>query len=462
MIDLAQDQTTDTAAAPSAPDNINALPNVTPDSARTQEVAVQHDNVTVIEQQVPVTARDDLGALNPPGADGFQTFAPVEPQSAPSIETFVQPESDGGAAADERFALTAGEGHTQVVASQAQDDQLQDTLGLPRLAHAAPAAAPAMSNLFAIPLTEEQRDARAAAKAHQILGGDEKTDEQLDKEATQRLQSKKDQGHKEGIVDLTPLQNFTGHRPVNNPKGQRHEQRQGKKQQGKPNANGKPAEGQEAKPKQAPKPQQPALVRSGAAQNYLREAFSDAGIDGTDHINTSSMAATKLGQALDINANIPFNHPDLGSFRSVGGLWFYIGMEEPRDEAFRRLSGRPVINRGRKVEMRKLRGFRTIVAEATWMKIMSNIDLAKDMAVNELPYRSYYTNGGLNLPQPTPIADWYVAVLEEIGRTCKAIHVDGQADAVPNFEFLERPERERNPRGGDRRDRPQQQQRQYR
>lgn len=226
-------------------------------------------------------------------------------------------------------------------------------------------------------------------------------------------------------VDLTALLHFKEQRSANSHKSNKSK---------RPAAQG----GKPHQPQAKAAPARPALLRSEKSQGYLREAMANrvADVDGQNHINTSSMAATQLGKALDMNANIPFHHPELGPFKSVGGLWYFIG-GTVQDEAFRTLYGRACRAKGQKVQMRDVRGFKTIIAEATWMKVCADEKLARAMAENKLPYRCYYTVGELNLPQSTAIAEWYMPILEEIGRTMHAIHIDGQADAFPNFDFLE-------------------------
>lgn len=195
--------------------------------------------------------------------------------------------------------------------------------------------------------------------------------------------------------------------------------------------------------RQAAPTQRPMILQSEKSQNYVRAAMRSSRAmeeDGHDHINTSSSAVTKLGRALEINAHVPFNHPDLGPFKSVGGLWYFIG-GDTQDESFRHAFGGACRSRGQNVKMREVAGFKVIIAEATWIKIRSDELLSKAMAACELPYRCYYLVGELGLPKSTPSSEWYMPILEEIARTLKAIYHDGKEDAFPNFDFLEPPPR---------------------
>ena len=208
------------------------------------------------------------------------------------------------------------------------------------------------------------------------------------------------------------------------------------------------------RPPRAPRLQSPAVpkvskpsvpLQSEKARNYLREAMRQPGlsVDGEDHINTSSSAATRLGQALEINAHIPFHHPDLGPFKSVGGLWYFVG-GETQNEAFRALFGKACRMQGKNTKMRDVQGFKTIIAEATWITVRSEPAFEKAMAESTLPFRCYYLQGELNLPVASLTEDWYMPILEEIRRTLQAIGQTGDASLFPDFSFLEaRPRQEK-------------------
>lgn len=179
-----------------------------------------------------------------------------------------------------------------------------------------------------------------------------------------------------------------------------------------------------------------APLRSTKAQDYLRKLLANNhGIDGEDHINTTIHARTKLGHHLHINALAPFRHPDLGSFKSLGGLWYFVS-GGCQDQAFRNLHGNVCRIRGQEIPFREIEGFKYIIAEATWMKILQNQMLFDAMVENELPYKCYTLVGEMKTHQTSAIAEWYLPILEEISKAAKA-RAQGQNEAFPNFEFLE-------------------------
>ena len=184
--------------------------------------------------------------------------------------------------------------------------------------------------------------------------------------------------------------------------------------------------------------------------------------DGVDHINTSSVAQTKLGFLLEINCFSPFEHPELGHFDSIGGFWYYILCDQ--NSMFRTLSGRPCKIAGER-EQRKngtdtVEGFKSIIAEATWVKVISNKEIMDYMVDCDLPFTCYYPVGQALIPEFTATSSWYSAILEEIRRVLiinsqvvsdyKAKVSQAQKDDMeqshtemtdslnyPNFEFLE-------------------------
>lgn len=180
-------------------------------------------------------------------------------------------------------------------------------------------------------------------------------------------------------------------------------------------------------------------LRDAKAKDYLNRLLKrNLGEDGEDHINTASAAATPLGKLLQLNAYSPFEHPDLGYFRSLGGFWYYVstGCE---DEAFRNLAGYACHSRGQSVPFREIEGFKFIIAEAAWMKVQQNRNLQAMMFHNNLPYRHYTYVGETRIHQTPSIAVWYVPIIEEIARVVK-LNAGLEEIHQPNFSFLENTE----------------------
>lgn len=228
-------------------------------------------------------------------------------------------------------------------------------------------------------------------------------------------------------VDLTRSQRNEQRKAVN------QQQSEGNRRERQPRPVRNPAPARAAVPVKV----QP-LMQSEKSRNYLRQAMQSAvtNEDGVDHLNTSSSAVTRLGQALEINAHIPFHHPDLGPFKSVGGLWYFIG-GQTQDEQFRSLFGKACRMQGKAIKMREIQGFKTIIAEATWIKVFSDDGLRQAMVDSALPFRCYYLQGDMNLRVAALTEDWYMPILEEIRRTLKVMDKTGQTDLFPDFAFLE-------------------------
>lgn len=183
-------------------------------------------------------------------------------------------------------------------------------------------------------------------------------------------------------------------------------------------------------------------LQSQRGQDYLKQAMATSvkREDGVDHINISTDAQRGLGKALEMNAHTPFVHPELGAFESVGGLWFYVG-GEAQDDVFRTLHGYACLHYGRNVRMREVQGFHTIIAEATWIKVISNPRLANAMRDCNVPFESYvYKNGRREgdprIPAPTTLGQWYVPVMESIRQALRELQRNPDGEVFPDFSFL--------------------------
>jgi hypothetical protein len=163
---------------------------------------------------------------------------------------------------------------------------------------------------------------------------------------------------------------------------------------------------------------------------------SDDGEDGIDHINVSQMGKTELGKFLDINAKAPFNHPELAQFQSVGGLWFYVKTED-HPESFRYIWGDRCRKMGKEYKTIDVDSFKLIIADATWIKIISNPAMVEEMLLSDLPFKNYFYYGALRIKKPTPESLWYCKVLETIRNTLKLRVEINDATLQPDFSFLD-------------------------
>lgn len=185
-----------------------------------------------------------------------------------------------------------------------------------------------------------------------------------------------------------------------------------------------------------------------AFKNQPKKGY-DPEKDGIEHINFSSIGKTDLGKLLDINARSRINHPQLGLFESLGGIWYYLCGDQ--NDMFRSMYGRKCNIMGKKAKQNFVEGFRTIMAEATWIKVIQNTDLTNMILQSEAPFVSYFIQGEPGIAVLTSQHNWYAPVLEEIRRALKQnqkITEDFVATeeapvltpdmlVSPNFDFIE-------------------------
>jgi len=192
------------------------------------------------------------------------------------------------------------------------------------------------------------------------------------------------------------------------------------------------------------------LAPDREAGQLLKNIFNPAtleGQDGVDHINIHNDAATELGRFLDMNAKSPFNHPELGMFQSVGGVWHYI-QTQPLVEEYRILTGAKL--RAKVAEIKKnslsdhnaprptlVKGFRIIVADAMWHKVTQSEKAVQLMAESSLPFEHYFVQGDMKIRQYPSEGYWIIAAYEEIRRVIKARLGAGDPDEQPDFSHIE-------------------------
>jgi hypothetical protein len=176
------------------------------------------------------------------------------------------------------------------------------------------------------------------------------------------------------------------------------------------------------------------------ASSYLKQAFvggvENTSGDGIDHINISDIAKTDLGKFLDINAKTPFDHPELLHFTSLGGLWYFVKCENS-PEVFRGTWGRNNRDIGKTMKFRDIAGFKTIIADAAWVKIVSSERAVKDIVESTLPFENYYYQGELRIKKTAPETIWFTIAIEEIRRTLKLRVKTGNMNLMPDFTSIE-------------------------
>lgn len=185
--------------------------------------------------------------------------------------------------------------------------------------------------------------------------------------------------------------------------------------------------------------------------------------DGTKHINVMPEGITELGRILDLGAKTPFDHPDLGRFSCLSGLWYYLCAAPIED--FRSLSGNALRRFSKKYTLNHVDGFYRIMAEATWFKVMQNqkiIDLlikTENAKGEVIPFNCYYLKGEEEkIPVKHKNSSWYVPILEEVRRVILInnkvlINKRKNEEEVspddlekPNFDFCDKPMMPKKPR----------------
>lgn len=112
--------------------------------------------------------------------------------------------------------------------------------------------------------------------------------------------------------------------------------------------------------------------------------------DGFDHINIGPRSTTKLGRILDFDHIRRFEHPKLGRFSTILGLWHYIAAKEP-DEAYRDLVAGSLRkyrheNKAKPVNVPNLRA---ILMHSAYLKIKASRSDTKELVESTLPFDCY-------------------------------------------------------------------------
>lgn len=127
----------------------------------------------------------------------------------------------------------------------------------------------------------------------------------------------------------------------------------------------------------------------------MNKHFSPA-LDGIDHINVYSKAATKLGLFLSNFAHSPILTKD-GKFESIEGYWYWLCSSNPRREELRPLYGYAAKKLGRElIQMSSVKpeGFEEDISKAILKKIYSYPEFTRLLRESTLPLTHYYVSEG--------------------------------------------------------------------
>lgn len=149
-------------------------------------------------------------------------------------------------------------------------------------------------------------------------------------------------------------------------------------------------------------------------------------LDGIDHINVHSTAATELGRLLDPLAHVPFFHPDFGDCESVeGAVWWHLtGRQHPH---LRTLYGHRARREGRELYGKENDDTHSLsrfyyLCELTNSKIQQNPHLRQLFLESSLPFVSYTLYGKarnkkvVHLPPTKNISTYLMELRREFQR----------------------------------------------
>lgn len=141
--------------------------------------------------------------------------------------------------------------------------------------------------------------------------------------------------------------------------------------------------------------------------------------DGVDHINIDNRGRTTLGQQLSHMHASQFLHPEYGPFESVEGFIGFV-RSGATDDRFHWMAGMEARFHSRKLDSSFIRGFRELVMEASYFKIVQNQDLRDAFVESTLPFDHYYlleTNGR---PIQPGAAGWVIPAFEQLRTMLRA------------------------------------------
>jgi hypothetical protein len=140
--------------------------------------------------------------------------------------------------------------------------------------------------------------------------------------------------------------------------------------------------------------------------------------DGVGHINIDKKGRTELGRMLTHMARSQFDHHEFGPFQSVEGFIGFI-RSGAKDDQFHYVHGMNARYRAKNQDSDFILGFREIVMEANYLKIMQNESLLAIFKASTLPFEHYYLLENGRAVQPRN-AQWIIPGFEEIRRIIQA------------------------------------------
>lgn len=133
--------------------------------------------------------------------------------------------------------------------------------------------------------------------------------------------------------------------------------------------------------------------------------------DGVSHINVYTRGKSKLGRDLSNFQECNIEHPYLGRFRTLEGLWYYMKTGFS-DEMFRILNGFDCRKKGKAMDSQQYPLFTKMFKLGMVEKLAKSPSLQEDLIRNELPFVHYYNyRGKVIIP---PRHEWQIEMWETL------------------------------------------------
>lgn len=142
--------------------------------------------------------------------------------------------------------------------------------------------------------------------------------------------------------------------------------------------------------------------------------------EGQDHINLSQQSTQKLGRFLDLDYSRQFDHPILGQFRSLNGLWFFLRAKEPSDK-LRGMRGQELKDYARYhcggMSPDLQRHFKAVIIHSAWLRVRQFKDIEAMLKASTLPLDVYSASSVIR--SRPDYGHWLARGYEEIRQALK-------------------------------------------
>lgn len=144
--------------------------------------------------------------------------------------------------------------------------------------------------------------------------------------------------------------------------------------------------------------------------------------DGVDHINVNTSGETQVGRWISPRNNFKFNHPILGTFRSVENFSMFLRAAE-FDDSLRKaedfVKARNYIRSTLGGFRKNVRHLRALTLHAIYFRVMNNPLLMQLLIESSLPFDSYIVQRDTGVPQRFDGIFWLLDAFTEIRAALK-------------------------------------------